>query len=76
MMSRERLIEVLASVNVCVHGTDATTLHYASDFLRSGIRPCPYLILARLVIFRDHHPSPHIRELAGEALHYLKEDGK
>jgi len=77
MRSRERLIEVLRSVNHQWHGTMVR-----DDFaFAAGILGSPNhfnitnLEAQKLVSgYATGHPSPHIREIAAEALHYLKQD--
>lgn len=70
MRSRERLIEVLRSVNSPVAG-DAGVLRQAADFMDGSARRNALYWLREL---STHHAcSQHIRELASEALAYLEE---
>jgi hypothetical protein len=79
MRSRERLIEVLRSVNGRWHGT-----LLMNDFRSAAdILSAPYHLAIRSLEtgelmdgYAKGHPSLHIRELAYEALHYLKEDAR
>lgn len=72
MRSRERLIEVLRSVNADVIGKDwFGVLHHAAFLLTAKIPNADTADLEMTIAF---HHSPHVRELAGEAIHYLRED--
>ena len=71
MRSRERLIEVLRSVNPAIDWTTVEILHDAAKQL-AGEGFGPEMLFADLSLTAKHHRSPHIRELAAEALHYLK----
>lgn len=73
MRTRARLIEVMESVNDDGAGifTRCVALRAASA-LRSGFMSASLSI--DLKVIADGSPSPHIRELAAEALHYLNED--
>lgn len=76
MRSRERLIEILYSVNVCAIGVSALhakLLHWAADML-NGLAWSPVYIDYLTALAKDNSASPHLRELATEALHYLRED--
>lgn len=70
MRSRERLIEVLRSVNRQAYMITSQILHDAAGRL-AGERKGPVEVPDELARIARYHPSPHIRELAAEALHYL-----
>lgn len=74
MRDRERLIEVLESVNGPHVLCQFEELHFgaAAAFIRKNEPAVPNLLLA-LERFHASHDSPHIRELAAEALHYMRE---
>jgi hypothetical protein len=81
MRTRERLIEVLKTVNMRVVGGPAWGgLDAAWKALGGGSKAyTQHLFIpdgyARLIEETAlHHASPHIRDLAKEALHYLRED--
>lgn len=72
MRSRERLISVLRTVN----GEAPGILHWQANYLHSAalmIEAGASLLTTtrqELAIMSSTHSSPHIRELAKEALHY------
>jgi hypothetical protein len=79
MRSRERLVEVLRSVNGRYHGTDLMNdFRFTADILSAPNHfPLTTTKTGELINgYAKGHPSPHIRELAAEALHYLKEDAR
>jgi len=74
MRSRERLIEVMESVNRVVVGFCVwSRLDYIAGALRREQIPVTRQAKELAESLADH-ASPHIRELASEALHYLTED--
>lgn len=73
MRTRERLIEVLDTVNSRAAGDGPTIILKLAVDILSGI-DCRDLALRGLAVITTQHQSPHIRELADEALHYLRED--
>lgn len=79
MRSRERLIEVLRSVNVKTAWPRqrVNLFRDAIDFLQSDIKPDVgsyhhMMTVERVRNIHAGHPSPHIRSLAADALHYLE----
>jgi hypothetical protein len=73
MRSRERLIEVMASVNHKVVGESNTICFLlAAATLKSGASGCVQQCSVMAQI-RDETSSPHIRDIATEAIHYLNE---
>lgn len=73
MRSRERLIEVLKTVNEPDGDTGGRiVMRMIADMLQGvDIKEILTLMVAGAAEF---HPSPHIRELSLEAVHYLNED--
>ena len=68
MRSRDRLIDVLLTVNASAIGMSATAfLMAAADHLRDR-EPFPLRTERALTRISAYHSSPHIRELAHEAL--------
>lgn len=74
MRSRERLIEVLRSVNPKLFPEEAMILRRAARAIAESMPH--WLNGGWLKRTAETHSSPHIRELAAEALHYLTEDAK
>lgn len=72
MRSREKLIEVLGSVNPCaVFIRDAIFAELCALALKDGPEPGTITTIAHRLAETG---SPHIRDLATEALHYLEKD--
>jgi len=77
MRSRKRLIEVLFSVNPLAPGVGyevAASCQFMARKLRGDRDYAFDVARVHLEIQSLLHPSPHIRDLATEALHYLMED--
>lgn len=70
MRTRERLLEVLLTVNPEVHYKASVLLGAAAYLIEEGKRPSKAMRLGMLQLLTD--TSPHIVQLAAEALHYLK----
>ena len=80
MRYRERLIGVLESVNRHAPGVGwlADAMHDAAMVLsnRESVAPRVLVVEALTLIAKPSAQySPYMRDLATEALHYLKEDG-
>lgn len=72
MRSRDRLIDVLDTVNGKVVGElDAKVLRAAAETMRRSWPPGKEH-MGLLNSIAEGHDSEHIRELAAEALHYLR----
>lgn len=71
MRSRARLIEVMKTVNRNVYPEACDLLWTAHYCVANDTVPCPECARSMRGIMRAHS-SPHIRELATEALHYLE----
>ena len=69
MRSRERLIEVMRTVNRHVYREASVMLSTAANHLEASL-PC-WACKENMKWLVNIHPSPHIHELAIEALHYL-----
>jgi len=75
MRSRERLIDVLCSINRNAVGQPcAAMMAVTADAIAGKHVITGNGMRAVLDRYSSVHPSPHIRELATEALHYLKQD--
>lgn len=74
MKTRERMIEVLESVNGPPVHRHFEDLHFglAAAFIRKN-EPAVTALLQVMERFQASHVSPHIRDLAAEALQYLRE---
>ena len=74
MRPRERLLEVLMTVNPSLYEKEVLTLRYAYSVLKNGKAPSTgeTIALWRIAL---NHPSPHLRQLASEAIHYIKREG-
>ena len=70
--SRARLIDVLRTVNPGVYPAESDILRAAADCLASGDLNTPHheILRAGLDIIAGHR-SPHLANLAREALHYM-----
>lgn len=68
MRTKQRLIEVIETVNPKVHPEAWAMFRATIRHKVAGCRACK-LNIAYLITKTD---SPHIRELATEALHYLE----
>ena len=73
MRSRERLIEVIDSLDVASTGAASLILAMAADVI-SNDYTAQSLLESALESVGEKHASPLIRELAAESLLYLKED--
>lgn len=73
MRSSERLIEVLKTVNESDGDSGGRMLCKIVADMLAGIDVRAKVLIVLEAASELHH-SPHIRELATEALHYLKED--
>jgi len=72
MRTRERLVEVLGTIGEAAGPAPYLMFNMAADVL-SGDFTAEELLRLMLQRIDDRDPSPHIRELAAEALHYLRE---
>ncbi len=74
MRSRERLIEVMRSVNgdVAWPALRQNRFNEICDALEDPVAWNSVRLINRLENISKYHLLPHIRELAAEALHYLK----
>lgn len=76
MRTRERLIEVLRSVNgeaVGVWPFHAWLCSWAAEALERGDADLTTMDRRNMEMLTTHpHASPHIRSLAADALHYLE----
>jgi hypothetical protein len=69
MRTLDRLLAVMEAVNWEVWPYASIELHQAACELRNGL--VSTMGLASMRALADNHPSPHIRELALEAVQYM-----
>jgi hypothetical protein len=73
MRSRERLITVLKSVNKNVYPEAEPVAWGAAIHLEGNFSTnCGCDCIMDLQFIKTAHASPHLRELAAEALHYIR----